>query len=72
MGDTCSCLTVCFNFGLHVICLFQPVPDVGQQARTLADRALIAFGKTGLVVDEFRFHDPKLEVDEIDPGLQGR
>ena len=40
MGDTCSCLAVCFNFGLHVICLFQPVPDVGQQARTLAPRPL--------------------------------
>jgi hypothetical protein len=70
MGDTCICLAICFNFRLHVMSFLEPVADVGQQPRALSDRALVAFGPSLLDVDQFRFHDPQLKIDDADRGVQ--
>jgi hypothetical protein len=50
--------------------LLEPVTDVGQQARALSNRALIALGHPFLNFDEFRFHDPQLKIDDADRDLQ--
>ncbi|OZB20269.1 MAG: hypothetical protein B7X55_00990 [Rhodobacterales bacterium 34-62-10] len=70
MGDTCICLALCFNFNLHIMGLLEPVADVREQARAIADRALVAFGQPFLNFDEFRFHDPQLKIDNVDRDLQ--
>lgn len=70
MNDTFCCLAVCFNFAFHIMGLFQPVADIGHQARALADAALIALGQPDLDIDQFRFHDPYLQFDQFDRDLQ--
>lgn len=52
--------------------LLEPVTDVGQQARPVADRALVTFGQPFLKFDEFRLHDPQLQIDNVDRVLQRR
>lgn len=52
--------------------LLEPVPDVREQARAIADRALVALGQPFLNFDEFGFHDPQLQIDDVDRVLQRR
>ena len=51
--------------------LFQPVTDIGQHTGPVADRRLIPFGQPCLDIDEFGFHDPDLQFDQMDRHLQG-
>lgn len=61
---------MCFNFGLHVMGLFQPVADIGQNPRAIADRGLIALCQPCLDFNEFRFHDPELKIDDPDRDIE--
>jgi hypothetical protein len=50
--------------------LLEPVADVREKARAIADRALVALGQPFLNFDEFGFHDPQLQIDNVDRVLQ--
>jgi hypothetical protein len=50
--------------------LFEPVANIRQQAPAFADGRLIAVGDAFLHLDQFRFHDPQLQIDKPDGQLQ--